>query len=186
MKCEAQSRLSSELRSQHRDDSFCLLSALQNTGEPSVSRHPEPSMTSPTHRTSEFHGPIDGRAVIAAPHCGPGGTMHFNSGEYNAANERTKRKREPFSTVPFSRDPDFVDRPNISAWIYEKCAGPATRRCRSQLAIQYCHDVREASPQTWVFWVHASTKARFEEGYRGIADRLELPAETILQSTFSS
>ena len=41
--------------------------------------------------------------------------------------ERTKRKREPFSTVPFSRDPDFVDRPNISAWIYEKCAGPATR-----------------------------------------------------------
>jgi len=26
-------------------------------------------MTSSTHRTSEFHGPIDGRAVIAAPHC---------------------------------------------------------------------------------------------------------------------
>jgi tetratricopeptide (TPR) repeat protein len=26
-----------------------------------------------------------------------------------------------------------------------------------------------------VFWVHASTKARFEEGYRGIADKLELP-----------
>lgn len=62
--------------------------------------------------------------------------MHFNSGEYNAANERTKRKREPFSTVPFSRDPDFVDRPNISAWIYEKCAGPATRRCR-EVAARY-------------------------------------------------
>ena len=62
--------------------------------------------------------------------------MHFIFGESNAANgtpegylvlspfsqltllhctERTKRKREPFSTVPFSRDPDFVDRPNISA-----------------------------------------------------------------------
>ena len=26
-----------------------------------------------------------------------------------------------------------------------------------------------------MFWVHASTKARFEEAYRGIADRLELP-----------
>jgi hypothetical protein len=31
------------------------------------------------------------------------------------------------------------------------------------------------SPHTWVFWVHGSTKARFEEAYRGIADRLELP-----------
>jgi tetratricopeptide (TPR) repeat protein len=59
--------------------------------------------------------------------------------------------------VPFSRDPDFVDRPE------------------SQLAIQYSHQVRETSPQTWVFWVHGSTKARFEEAYRGIADRLELP-----------
>jgi hypothetical protein len=26
-----------------------------------------------------------------------------------------------------------------------------------------------------VFWLHASTKARFKEAYRGIADRLELP-----------
>jgi tetratricopeptide (TPR) repeat protein len=46
---------------------------------------------------------------------------------------------------------------------------------KSQLAIQYCYDVREASPETWVFWVYAGTRARFEEAYRGIADRLELP-----------
>jgi hypothetical protein len=26
-----------------------------------------------------------------------------------------------------------------------------------------------------VFWVHASTQARFEEAYRDIANRLELP-----------
>lgn len=32
-----------------------------------------------------------------------------------------KREREPFSTVPFSRDRDFVDRPNILAWISERC-----------------------------------------------------------------
>jgi tetratricopeptide (TPR) repeat protein len=31
------------------------------------------------------------------------------------------------------------------------------------------------TPHTFVFWVHASTKARFEEAYRDIAQRLELP-----------
>jgi tetratricopeptide (TPR) repeat protein len=35
--------------------------------------------------------------------------------------------------------------------------------------------VRGRDPQTWVFWVHAGTAARFEEGYRAIADRVKLP-----------
>jgi tetratricopeptide (TPR) repeat protein len=35
--------------------------------------------------------------------------------------------------------------------------------------------MRDTSPQTFVFWVHASTRARFAESYREIADRLELP-----------
>ena len=46
---------------------------------------------------------------------------------------------------------------------------------KSQLAIQYAHCVRDATPRTFVFWVHASTRARFEEAYRDLADRLELP-----------
>ena len=29
---------------------------------------------------SEFHGPTDAHVAITAPHCGPGGTMHFNFG----------------------------------------------------------------------------------------------------------
>ena len=37
------------------------------------------------------------------------------------------QKREPFSTVPFAPDPDFVDRPEILAWIRDKCAGPGSR-----------------------------------------------------------
>ncbi|KAF2794183.1 hypothetical protein K505DRAFT_242718, partial [Melanomma pulvis-pyrius CBS 109.77] len=107
--------------------------------------------------------------------------MNFNFG----GPTQPQPKREPFSTVPFRRDPDFVDRPDILAWIHKNCAAPASRTAlvglggvgKSQLAIQYCHDVREreASPRTWVFWVHASTRARFEEAYRGIADQLELP-----------
>jgi tetratricopeptide (TPR) repeat protein len=50
-----------------------------------------------------------------------------------------------------------------------------TDHSKSQLAIQYAHSIRDAAPQTFVFWVHASTGARFEEAYRDIANRLELP-----------
>ena len=46
---------------------------------------------------------------------------------------------------------------------------------KSQLAIEYSYQVREQSPSTWVFWVHAGTAARFEEGYRRIAERVEIP-----------
>jgi hypothetical protein len=49
---------------------------------------------------------------------------------------------------------------------------------KSQLAIQYAHSIRDASPHTFVFWVHASTRARFEEAYRDIADQLQLPGRS--------
>ncbi|KAF1962686.1 hypothetical protein CC80DRAFT_512061 [Byssothecium circinans] len=109
-----------------------------------------------------------------------GDTITFN---YGPSANKQQQNREAFSTVPFGRDPDFVDRPDILAWIHEKCAAPTNRAAlvglggvgKSQLAIEYCHYVREASPQTWVFWVHAGTRARFEGAYRGIADQLKLP-----------
>jgi tetratricopeptide (TPR) repeat protein len=34
--------------------------------------------------------------------------------------------------------------------------------------------VRGASPATWIFWVHAGTQARFEEGYRRIAEATKM------------
>ncbi|KAH8695898.1 hypothetical protein GQ44DRAFT_779628 [Phaeosphaeriaceae sp. PMI808] len=92
------------------------------------------------------------------------------------------RSREPFSTAPLASDPDFVDRPEILAWTRNKCAEPGARAAlvglggvgKSRLAIQYAHNIRDATPHMFVFWVHASTKARFGEAYRNIADRLEL------------
>ncbi|KAL5405580.1 hypothetical protein PMIN04_012295 [Paraphaeosphaeria minitans] len=68
----------------------------------------------------------------------------------------------------------------------DKCAGPGARAAlvglggvgMSQLAIQYAHSIRDASPHTFVFWVHANTRARFEEAYRDIADRLQLPGRS--------
>lgn len=48
--------------------------------------------------------------------------------------------------------------------------------CRkSQLAIEYSYQIRSESPDTWVFWVHASNETRFEQSFREIADQLKLP-----------
>ena len=34
--------------------------------------------------------------------------------------------------------------------------------------------MRDESSNTWVFWVHAGTQARFEEGYRRIAEAIRM------------
>ncbi|KAF2195128.1 hypothetical protein K469DRAFT_538467, partial [Zopfia rhizophila CBS 207.26] len=83
----------------------------------------------------------------------------------------------PSSTVPFRRDDDFVGRDSLPK-IRQICARPAARAAlvglggvgKSQVAIEYAYQVRDESPDTWVFWVHAGTQARFEEGYRRIAE----------------
>lgn len=49
---------------------------------------------------------------------------------------------------------------------------------KSQAVIEYAYRLRNERPQTWVFWLHASTASRVEEGYRGIADRLNLPGRS--------
>ncbi|KAH8727392.1 P-loop containing nucleoside triphosphate hydrolase protein [Phaeosphaeriaceae sp. PMI808] len=96
--------------------------------------------------------------------------------------DRTLPRPAPSSNVPFRRDPHFVDR-HILSEIHCKSQQPASRVAlvglggvgKSQLAVEYSYRVREKSPATWVFWVHASSRARFEEGYRKIAERGKLP-----------
>jgi tetratricopeptide (TPR) repeat protein len=46
---------------------------------------------------------------------------------------------------------------------------------KSQLAIACSYRIRDKSPETWVFWVHASNAARFEQSCREIADRVKIP-----------
>ncbi|KAF2709070.1 hypothetical protein K504DRAFT_468281 [Pleomassaria siparia CBS 279.74] len=90
-------------------------------------------------------------------------------------------KSVPSSTVPFRRDDDFVTRDSLDE-IQQICARPAGRAAlvglggvgKSQIAIEYAYQVRDASLATWVFWVHAGTKARFEEGYRRIAEATKM------------
>jgi tetratricopeptide (TPR) repeat protein len=49
-----------------------------------------------------------------------------------------------------------------------------TRRRKSQLAIEHCYRTAEQSPETWVFWAHASNTARLEQSFREIADQVKV------------
>src|SRR4051812_31837462 len=97
--------------------------------------------------------------------------------------ERRETPPAPFATIPFSRDPDFVNRGDILDQIDQRCSEPAARVAlvglggvgKSQLAIEFAHRIAARQPDTWVFWVHAGTQARVEEGFRTIADTVKLP-----------
>ncbi|KAL8746091.1 MAG: hypothetical protein Q9190_001848 [Brigantiaea leucoxantha] len=96
------------------------------------------------------------------------GHVHVNC---HVAQSAPEPRPLPHSTVPFRPDDDFVYRDTL-AEIHARCAQPAARV--ALLAIEYSHQVRRSSPQTWVFWVHASSRAAIEEGYRRIAEATRL------------
>ncbi|KAL3428598.1 hypothetical protein BDV09DRAFT_201434 [Aspergillus tetrazonus] len=97
------------------------------------------------------------------------------------------RHRPPVaSTVPFKRDPEFIGREGILDEIKKRHAGLGQRHDRvalvglagvgkSQTAIEYSYRVRESAPDIWVFWVHASNRDRFKQGYQQIASVGEIP-----------
>ncbi|KFA56252.1 hypothetical protein S40293_00202 [Stachybotrys chartarum IBT 40293] len=90
----------------------------------------------------------------------------------------------PAVVIPFSRDLDFVNRQaavdqgTIIDQIIQKCSQPDSWTAlvglggvgKSQLAIEYAYRLQEQSPETWVFWIHASNAARFEQSIRDVAD----------------
>ncbi|PQE15085.1 hypothetical protein CJF31_00007170 [Rutstroemia sp. NJR-2017a BVV2] len=53
---------------------------------------------------------------------------------------------------------------------------------KSQLAIEYAYRVFEQSPETWVFWIHASNAPRFKQGFQEIADLLKIPGRENAQA----
>ncbi|XPS92519.1 hypothetical protein M3J09_001907 [Ascochyta lentis] len=88
---------------------------------------------------------------------------------------------KPPWTVPFRRDDDFVNRDSLDK-VCRICAQPAGRASlvglggigKSQIAIEYTYRVRDQSPAKWVFWVHAGTRARFEDEFRRIAEATKM------------
>ncbi|KAI1302224.1 P-loop containing nucleoside triphosphate hydrolase protein [Xylaria venustula] len=89
--------------------------------------------------------------------------------------------------VPFRRDDHFVERKPILDRLRQSYSTPASRVAlvglggvgKSQLAIEHAYRVRDAFLQEnkaiWVFWVHASTRLRVEQGFRLIADAVRIP-----------
>ncbi|KAJ5107689.1 hypothetical protein N7456_004364 [Penicillium angulare] len=94
---------------------------------------------------------------------------------------------EPFSNIPFLRDPDFIEREGLLEDIGCKCSTPNSKlavvgmggvgKGKSQLIVEYCYRVREKMPDTFVLWVHASNVVRFEQSYQQIADRLNIAGD---------
>ncbi|KAH8806049.1 P-loop containing nucleoside triphosphate hydrolase protein [Xylogone sp. PMI_703] len=92
--------------------------------------------------------------------------------------ERAESPPSPAFTVPFRRDPDFIGRVDILDQIHQRSVtlGSWTALVglggvgKSQLAIECAYRIREQLPNIWIFWVHASNAARFEQGYREIAE----------------
>ncbi|MCJ1251979.1 hypothetical protein MMC30_009217 [Trapelia coarctata] len=99
------------------------------------------------------------------------------STEFHLPPERPETSPKPSAVVPFTRDADFVERSEIFDQVQQKCAAPGSRTAlvglggvgKSQLAIEFAYRTQERSPETWVFWVHASNAARFKQSYRDIA-----------------
>ncbi|EMR84639.1 putative tpr domain protein [Botrytis cinerea BcDW1] len=102
---------------------------------------------------------------------------------HNASPERLETPPNPAALIPFSRDKDFVERGTILDQIYEKFTASGSRTVlvglggagKSQLAIEYAYQTRDRSQETWVFWVHASNTARFEQSFREIANCVKIP-----------
>ncbi|KAK4991151.1 hypothetical protein LTR66_006622 [Elasticomyces elasticus] len=84
--------------------------------------------------------------------------------------------------MPFSRDDHFVGRENALQSIsadFGKQKRVAISGIggvgKSQIAIEYCYRYKERKPDAHVFWVHGGNVARFYQGYKRIAQLLELP-----------
>ncbi|KAH7303263.1 hypothetical protein B0I35DRAFT_415233 [Stachybotrys elegans] len=106
------------------------------------------------------------------------GDLHLNQQP-----ERPETPPRPSAVLPFPQDRDFVDRDKILDQVHNLCSQPASRTAlvglggvgKSQIAIEYAYRIRGRSPETWVFWVHASSIARYKQSFQDIADFLKLP-----------
>ncbi|KAL7905410.1 TPR-like protein [Trichoderma velutinum] len=116
---------------------------------------------------------------------GDNATLHQGdiNNVFNYPQERRETPPQPFPLIPFSRDPNFVSRGDILDQISVRCLEPAGRVAlvglggvgKSQLAIEFAHIFAEEHKDIWVFWIHAATRARVEEGFQLIADAIKLP-----------
>ncbi|KAL8983783.1 MAG: hypothetical protein Q9205_002070 [Flavoplaca limonia] len=46
---------------------------------------------------------------------------------------------------------------------------------KTEIAVQYCHNYRQRTPESHIFWVYGSTRQSFDDAYRRIATELQIP-----------
>ncbi|OJJ42627.1 hypothetical protein ASPZODRAFT_105081 [Penicilliopsis zonata CBS 506.65] len=96
-------------------------------------------------------------------------------------------RKKTFFTIPYQRDENFVGRESIMTDLDDKMQSmTAARHIRvalvgiggigkSQIAIEYAYRARQRNPELSVFWVYAGSVARYEQAYKDLADKLDLP-----------
>ncbi|KAF7540081.1 hypothetical protein G7054_g1707 [Neopestalotiopsis clavispora] len=111
------------------------------------------------------------------------GSVHNPTFHHHAAPEPLETAPKPTIIIPFPRDQDFVRRDIVYDQVIDAGAEPGSWVAlvglggvgKSQIAIEYAYQIRDESPETWVFWVHASNAARYEQSFRELADLVRLP-----------
>ncbi|KAF2718026.1 TPR-like protein [Polychaeton citri CBS 116435] len=116
----------------------------------------------------------------------------YNADTMNWYNANVLPETQPETTVPrcltppLPRDPDFVERGELQDEIKHKLNRPAGRCAlvglggsgKTQLVAEHCHRGREetskASKPRQLFWIHASSEARFNHSISIIVERLKL------------
>ncbi|MCJ1360715.1 MAG: hypothetical protein MMC33_010724 [Icmadophila ericetorum] len=144
--------------------------------------------------TISFCGPNSGlqAGVINGPvnteihHHTPAGELQkgpkLTDANDGPALERLETPPNPSVVIPFSRDKDFVERGGVLDQIHQTCTVSGSRTAlvglggvgKSQLVIEYAYRIRHLSPETWVFWVHASNAGRYEQSFREIASCVKI------------
>ncbi|KAH0542520.1 hypothetical protein FGG08_003116 [Glutinoglossum americanum] len=108
--------------------------------------------------------------------------LHFTKIKAPVGKLESLQSTKPIFMVPFEKDLKFVGRSDIMTKIDQKFRVQSRVALRgidgvgkTQIAIEYCYGYRERHPNAHVFWVHASSIARFDQAYRDIARKLNLP-----------
>ncbi|KAK7915280.1 hypothetical protein PG985_012983 [Apiospora marii] len=153
--------------------------------EPSIPDHEFPRETFTNNHYgsgSQTNNNVAGNAKVAQNY--GSGKQYLAETQNFVRYERPETPPYPSAILPFGRDKDFTLRGDILDRIRRACDEPGSRVAlvglggvgrKSQLAIEYAYRVREESPDTWIFWVHASNAARFGQGFREIADHVKIP-----------
>ncbi|ETS85702.1 hypothetical protein PFICI_03727 [Pestalotiopsis fici W106-1] len=101
------------------------------------------------------------------------GSVNNPTFHHHAAPEPSETPSIPTIIIPFPRDRDFVRRDTICDQVIRASADPGS--WVALIAIEHAYQLRDKSPATWVFWVHASNKARYEQSFRELAEQVKLP-----------